>query len=203
MNEVLRRWNAPNNRLRAEVAFLILKDGSVARHSIPQAIRQLQLRPRGAGRHRGGRQRQGVRSAARWVGRQRASRDASSSSRVSDPARRSPLALLALAAAAVPAAAQDSVPQPGGVRLTLRLRSRQPPVAGDRARRGPRFGAHHHQARPRFQRPFRDDHPARGRGRGGRTVGPAELRAVQEFRRRLRARAGAVAPARPRCACTT
>jgi outer membrane biosynthesis protein TonB len=29
MNEVLRRWNAPNNRLRAEVAFLILKDGSV------------------------------------------------------------------------------------------------------------------------------------------------------------------------------
>jgi len=30
MNEVLRRWNAPNNRLRAEVAFLILKDGSVA-----------------------------------------------------------------------------------------------------------------------------------------------------------------------------
>ncbi len=29
MNQVLRRWNAPNNRLRAEVAFLILKDGSV------------------------------------------------------------------------------------------------------------------------------------------------------------------------------
>ena len=29
MNEVLRRWNAPNTRLRAEVAFLILKDGSV------------------------------------------------------------------------------------------------------------------------------------------------------------------------------
>jgi periplasmic protein TonB len=29
MNEVLRRWSAPNNKLRAEVAFLILKDGSV------------------------------------------------------------------------------------------------------------------------------------------------------------------------------
>jgi outer membrane biosynthesis protein TonB len=29
MNEVLRRWTQPNSRLRAEVAFLILKDGSV------------------------------------------------------------------------------------------------------------------------------------------------------------------------------
>jgi outer membrane biosynthesis protein TonB len=29
MNEVLRRWTQPNSRLRAEVAFLILKDGTV------------------------------------------------------------------------------------------------------------------------------------------------------------------------------
>jgi outer membrane biosynthesis protein TonB len=29
MNEVLRRWSQPNNRLRAEVTFLILKDGTV------------------------------------------------------------------------------------------------------------------------------------------------------------------------------
>ncbi len=29
MNEVLRRWNQPNSRLRAEVAFLILKDGTI------------------------------------------------------------------------------------------------------------------------------------------------------------------------------
>jgi outer membrane biosynthesis protein TonB len=29
MNEVLRRWAQPNSRLRAEVAFLILRDGSV------------------------------------------------------------------------------------------------------------------------------------------------------------------------------
>lgn len=29
MNEVLKRWTQPNSRLRAEVAFLILKDGTV------------------------------------------------------------------------------------------------------------------------------------------------------------------------------
>ncbi len=204
MNEVLRRWNAPNNRLRAEVAFLILKDGSVRdiRFLKRSGNFSFDLEAQGAIEAAG--QRQGVRSAARRLGCQRASRDlrvraASVMRRALDVAvgRSPPSAGCPLGGAGLGAAA-------GRRPAHAALRPRQPAVARDRARA------------PGSIRCAPSSSATSISAIGSTTIiqpeaeavaagpaAPAQLRAVQEFRRGVRARAGADAPARPRCACTT
>ncbi len=152
MNEVLRRWSAPNNKLRAEVAFLILKDGSVRDIRFLTRSGNFSFDLEAQGAIESCRQQQGIRPPSGWMGRERPSGHLCvRAAAVRAVHRAAIMTVLALAVAGRPAAAQDSVPQQRGRAPDAALRSRQSSVAVDGARRRLRLGARHPEARPRFQ----------------------------------------------------